>query len=225
MWLWLFSALFQYLHLIQLFLTGIGHTTGSNSGLVSLNKILFTGNFSLLTLVGRILLTTLNCIHLLELLIASGVAGKSSIFHMIDYICNRVQEWHIMGYQNKSIFIALQIGFQPFNMLHIQIVGRLVQNKNIRALEQQLCKKHLGALTTGKLIHHTVKANITKSQSTGHFLNLAVKGIEAMCIKDFLNLPCIIQQLLHFLRGGLSHFVIAGLHLRFQLVHLIKGCF
>ena len=56
-----------------------------------------------------------------------------------------------MGDQDKSIFVFLKIPFQPFNMLYVQIVGRLVKKKDIRFLKQQLSKKDLGSLTAGKL--------------------------------------------------------------------------
>jgi len=46
---------------------------------------------------------------------------------MIDQVDDAVQERNIMGDQNKGIFIILEIAFQPFNVLLIQIVGRLVQ--------------------------------------------------------------------------------------------------
>ena len=55
-----------------------------------------------------------------------------------------------MGDQNKSIFVFLKIPLQPFNMLYVQIVGRLVKKKDIRFLKQ-LSKKNLGSLTAGKL--------------------------------------------------------------------------
>ena len=48
-----------------------------------------------------------------------------------------------MGDQNKSIFVFLKIPLQPFNMLYVQIVGRLVKKKDIRFLKQQLSKMTL----------------------------------------------------------------------------------
>ena len=45
-----------------------------------------------------------------------------------------------MGNEDKRIFIFLQIPLQPFDMLLVQIIGRLVQKQNIRLLKQQLSK-------------------------------------------------------------------------------------
>ena len=142
----LFRALFQKLHLVQPLLTGICHATGSHPGLVTLDKILFLGNLRLLALIGGILLPPLDGIHLLKLLIAAGIACQGGIFHMINHVGNSIEERHIMRYQDKSIFVALQVILQPLDMLHIQEVGWLIQDEDIRALQQQLRQQHLGAL-------------------------------------------------------------------------------
>ena len=51
-----------------------------------------------------------------------------------------------MRYQDKGVFIIVQIPFQPFDMFCVQIVGRLVQEKDIGFLQEQLAKQNLGAL-------------------------------------------------------------------------------
>ena len=43
-----------------------------------------------------------------------------------------------MGNQNKRVLILLEVAFQPFNMLHVQIVGRLIQKQDIRLLKKEL---------------------------------------------------------------------------------------
>ena len=68
---------------------------------------------------------------------------------MIDQIDHTVQEGNIMADQDKGIFIIVQITFQPFNMLCIQIVGGLIQEKNIRFLQQKLAQQNLGTLPAG----------------------------------------------------------------------------
>ena len=51
-----------------------------------------------------------------------------------------------MGDQDKSIFILIEIPLQPLDMLHIQIVGRLVQKKDIRFFQKQLAQQYLRSL-------------------------------------------------------------------------------
>ena len=53
-----------------------------------------------------------------------------------------------MGDQDKSTFIFLKIALQPGNMLFIQIVGRLVQKKDVRLFQKQFSKKDFSTLST-----------------------------------------------------------------------------
>ena len=53
-----------------------------------------------------------------------------------------------MGNQNKGTFVFLEIALQPGNMLLIQVVGRLVQQKDVRFLQQKLSKQNLGPLAS-----------------------------------------------------------------------------
>jgi len=68
---------------------------------------------------------------------------------MIDQIDHTVQKWNIVADQDKGIFVIIQITFQPFNMLCIQIVGGLIQEKNIRFLQKKFAQQDLGTLPAG----------------------------------------------------------------------------
>ena len=85
-----------------------------------------------------------------------------------------------MGDQDKSIFVFLKIPLQPFNMLYVQIVGRLVKKKDIRFLKQQLSKKDLGSLTAGKLRYVTVHTDLIQPKSTADLLYFRVDHIKIM---------------------------------------------
>ena len=47
-----------------------------------------------------------------------------------------------MGHYNDSILKVDQELLQPFDGIQVQVVGRLIQKKNIRIAEQSLCKKN-----------------------------------------------------------------------------------
>ena len=65
-----------------------------------------------------------------------------------------------MGNEDKCIFIIQKIPLQPFDMLYIQIVGRLVQKQDIGLLQQQLSQQHLGSLASGKLCYIPLHADL-----------------------------------------------------------------
>ena len=46
---------------------------------------------------------------------------------MVDQVDDAVQEGNVMGDKNKSVLIVIEVSLQPFNVLCIQIVGRLIQ--------------------------------------------------------------------------------------------------
>ena len=45
---------------------------------------------------------------------------------MINHIGYSIEERHIMGYEDKGVFVVRQIIFEPVDVLHIEVVGRLV---------------------------------------------------------------------------------------------------
>ena len=53
-----------------------------------------------------------------------------------------------MGDQDECAFIFLKIAFQPGDMLFIQVVGGLVQKKDIWFLQKKLPEQDLGPLAS-----------------------------------------------------------------------------
>ena len=130
----LFPGKFNDIHLIQFFLAGHGHVPGSHPGLVPGHEILQLRNFLLLALIGGLQLGLLYRVYFLELVIIAHIAVQSLVFHMVNQVDDTVEEGNVMGDEDEGIFILLQVAFQPVNVLYIQVVGRLVQQKNVRLL-------------------------------------------------------------------------------------------
>ena len=128
-----------------------------------------------------------------------------------------------MGNEDKCIFILIEIPLQPLNMLHIQIVGRLVQKKNVRLFQKQFSKQHLCSLTAAQFRHVTVKTNICKTQSPSHFLYFCINHIEIMGRQKFLDHARFFHIRSHLFVGRLSHLVIHLVHLLFQFKEKRKG--
>ena len=57
---------------------------------------------------------------------------------MINDIDHIIEKRNIVGNKDKSILIFLKIAFQPCNVFFIQIVGGLIQKKNIRITKNTL---------------------------------------------------------------------------------------
>ena len=122
-----------------------------------------------------------------------------------------------MGDQNKGILILLQITLQPFNMLLIQIVGRLIQKQDVWLFQKQLSQKHLGTLAAGKLGNILIHANLLQAQRAAYLFYLAVNDIKVMGHQKVLNRAQLLHHGIHLVLGCLAHLIADGIHLLFHL--------
>ena len=121
-----------------------------------------------------------------------------------------------MGDEDESVFVILQEAGQPADVLHIQIVGGLVQQQNIRILQQQLGQQHLVALSTGKVRYIPVQTDISQAQAVGKVFDLAVQGVKTAVFQAALDLAYPGQHFVHGIFIRLCHFVV-------QLQHFLFG--
>ena len=66
--------------------------------------------------------------------------------------------------QHRSVIIQ-QVIFQPLNRLHIQMVGRFVQQQYIRLRYKQTSERHSGLLTSRQLRLRLLKIRLGKSKT------------------------------------------------------------
>ena len=122
-----------------------------------------------------------------------------------------------MGDQNKGILILLQITLQPFNMLLIQIIGRLIQKQDVRLFQKQLSQKHLGTLAAGKLGNILIHANLLQAQRAAYLFYLAVNDIKVMGHQKVLDRSQFFHHGLHLFLSRFAHAVADLIHLLFHL--------
>jgi hypothetical protein len=67
-----------------------------------------------------------------------------------------VQEVPVMGYGEDRAGVALQMSFQPLHRFGVEVVGRLVQQQEIRLRNQQLAQRDSTPLTAGQHVHGRV---------------------------------------------------------------------
>ncbi len=134
-----FLTLGQDFHLVELFLTAVGHAARRNACLVALDKILLLFDFCLLALISGFFLTTLQDGHFLEFLVAARVARELQVVDVPNDIRHGIEEGHIVRNDDKSIFVVDEIILEPLDMLGVKVVCRLVKQQNLRILQQQFC--------------------------------------------------------------------------------------
>lgn len=72
------------------------------------------------------------------------------VFNLNDLLHHGIQEITVMGdCQNRAI-IALEELLQPLDSLHVQMVGRLIEQQDVGTAQQQLGQPYLGLLSAGE---------------------------------------------------------------------------
>ena len=67
-----------------------------------------------------------------------------------------VQKISVMADYDNGIVKIDQEFFQPGNGIQIQVVGRLIQKKDIRIAKQCLCQKYFHLLSSIHILHHLI---------------------------------------------------------------------
>jgi GTP-binding protein LepA len=70
-------------------------------------------------------------------------------------------------YGNYRSFVLLQVLFQPVNAFCIQVVGRLVEQQDVRFLQQQTAQSHTAAFTCKKKLLEKQKEGKKKMRQLG----------------------------------------------------------
>ncbi len=79
-----------------------------------------------------------------------------------DPLGHVIQEIAIVGYRNDGAFVLLQVTLQPGDRFGIQVVGRLVEQQDIRFGQQQPAERDPAALATRKNAHRRLAWRATQ---------------------------------------------------------------
>ena len=141
-----------------------------------------------------------------------------------------------MGYDDYGPVIILQIPFQPVNSRHIQMIGRLIQKKDIRLTQKHSGKGYFRLLSSGELGKLLLFILRGKAQLLQNDFIFFFKGIAAQVSKLFFQ-PHIAgnhrfsvfpihdsHQAFHLflhlkdIRKGFSHFLFHGQRIIFKCI-------
>ena len=195
-------------------LFGFG-SVGTESG----NKFLQLFDFFLFLFVGFFHLFDKKLAGFKPEIIVSGIQLDLAIVNIGSMCADLIKKITVMGYNDDSIVKVDQKFFEPFDCRKIQMVGRLIEKKNVRIAEQSLCKKNFDFLAAGQVSHLCIvelgfdAKSVQKSSSirlclpSVHLCEFTLKfaGTDTVFIcKIFL---CIDRLFfLHdFIKSGISH--------------------
>ena len=111
-----------------------------------------------------------------------------------------------MGNNNNGIVKVDQEFFQPCDCIQIQVVGRLIQKKNIRITKKCLCKKDFDFLCTGQLAHHIVVKLCLDSKSVQKRCGIRFCFPSVQGCKFCFQFTCLDPVLVCEIFFGIDHF-------------------
>ena len=97
-----------------------------------------------------------------------------------------VEEVAVVGHDQDRAGIVAQMAFQPRHRLGVEMVGRLVQQQELRLVEQQLAERDAAALAARKLGHVGIVGRA--AQRVHRLVDLAVEIPEARGLDLVLQL-------------------------------------
>ncbi len=100
---------------------------------------------------------------------------QAALIYLPDSIADGIQKIAVVSNEEHRLLQLNQVILQPFDGIHIQMVGGLVQNQEVRIIHQSPCQIHLAALSTGENPQRLVKFMDAQAAEDG-FVDIALIG-------------------------------------------------
>ncbi|MNN53928.1 hypothetical protein D3C81_1687160 [compost metagenome] len=100
-----------------------------------------------------------------------------------------------MGYDQNAAGITTQIILQPGERFDVQMVGRLIQHKQIRRLEQNAGQSQPCLLSSAKCGNRCIRREFTKAHTVQNTANPGIHLIAAMILEPIRALSIAFQQI------------------------------
>ena len=137
------------------------------------------------------------------------------ITKLIHLIYQAIQEFTVVGYHYHRSIESFDRLFQHILRTHIQVVGRLIQHKEVDRFQQQSYHRQTGSFTTRQHLHLLVGGLTSKHERTQYITNLRTNITYRNRINRIKHRLILIQQ------RSLILSEIANLHKMSQLQHTL----
>ena len=213
-----FRGLLQHFHFVEHFLPAFGPADGffAVKGFEAGDDFFLMADFLLLVQIGLHLRFPKLRFLPRVVRIVSRECSDGSLIDLHNLRDDPVQKVPVVGDDDDGPLIVHEEGFQPGDGMHVQMVGGLVQQDDIRAGEEQLPEGDSRLLSAGQSVHLFVKFRFFKAQSFEDAGDLAFPCVAVLLFKLMAE-PCVgVHQLRERLSLGVLHGAFRLPHLRFQ---------
>ena len=186
--------------------------------------------FQLLDALPLIAIRRFELLHALRLrrqilFVIAGVKMNALVPDLDNLVDGDVEKIAVVRDQHKRVGIMRQIFFQPVARFEIEMVGGLVEQQQVRLLQQQLgqCDAHLPA--AGEFFGPAMPVFLAETEAHEHAPDLRLDGVSVASAKFVLEALIALRDLRVFRRGviELGHASGQVFHLLFHLSQLGKN--
>ena len=117
---------------------------------------------------------------------------QAAAVDLADPLGDVVEEVPVVGDREDGTGVRGEVLLEPQHGLGVQVVGGLVEQQQVRLLEQQLAQRHTAALATGE--HGDVRVRRRAAQRVHRLLELRVELPRVGVVDGFLQLAHLGQQ-------------------------------
>src|SRR6266576_6037290 len=162
---------------------------------------------------------------LFVVVVIAGVEVNALVPDFHDLADCDIEEIAVVRDQNERVWIFGEIFFQPVARFEIEMVRRLIQQQQVRLLQQQLGKRDAHLPSAREFVSLPMPIVLTKSESSEHAAHLRLDGIAVTGLEFMLYTLIAIGDLCILLRGvvQLRHAARKLLHLFFHGAQLGKN--
>ena len=115
--------------------------------------------------------------------VVAGVKFRMSVHDLNDPVGYLVDEVTVMGDGEHCPLESLDILLQPFHAVQIQVVGRLIQQENIRLFQQKPGKVYPGLFTAGQAGKLLTALLLRDAQTVADLIHLYIHLVAAAGLK------------------------------------------
>ncbi len=176
------------LHLLQLLDAALRLRRLGGLGLETVDEALQVRDLPLLLLVGGRLQRQTLCALLLELRIVAGVERHGLAVHVQRVRRDRVEELAVVGDADQRAFVGLEPVLHPEHGVEVQVIGRLVEQHEVRAAHQRARQVQAHAPAAGEARDRLALLRAGESQAVQQSRGAAARGVAADGVEPVVDL-------------------------------------
>ncbi len=110
-----------------------------------------------------------------------------------------------MGYRDDGSRVLVEVALEPGYRLGVEVVGRLVQQEDVRLLEEEAAQGDAALLAARQVVHHLVGGRTAEGVHREIEAAVEIPGVQG--VELFLHVPLALEELVHVRVGIAEAFV------------------